>query len=174
MIFRIIIICWFAAQETFLIIINDKNSYAAQYFTGTMIYFIFRIHRWTQSSKEQHLFETEIIRNTIKVFIITTSDQFNTFMLKRCIYFFNILNYMEYLHTWNMIYKHDYMENRTSFCKTSFLIYSWRWVKDRMVIFGCTILYLIGLNVISMENVYIKIEWLITLLYRDEIISHLL
>ncbi len=47
-------------------------------------------------------------------------------------------------------------------------------LKDRMVIFGWTILYLIGLNVISMENVYIKIEWLITLLYHDEIISRVL
>ncbi len=29
---EIILICWFAAQETFLIIINVKNSCAASYF----------------------------------------------------------------------------------------------------------------------------------------------
>ncbi len=31
---EIILICWFAAQETFLIIINVENSCAAQYFCG--------------------------------------------------------------------------------------------------------------------------------------------
>ncbi len=34
---EIILICWFAAQETFLIIINVKNSFAAEYFVETMI-----------------------------------------------------------------------------------------------------------------------------------------
>ncbi len=32
---EIILICWFAAQETFLIIINVENSCAAQYFVET-------------------------------------------------------------------------------------------------------------------------------------------
>ncbi len=31
---EIILICWFAAQETFLIIINVENGCAAQYFCG--------------------------------------------------------------------------------------------------------------------------------------------
>ncbi len=31
---EIIIICWFDAQETFLIIINVEDSCAAQYFSG--------------------------------------------------------------------------------------------------------------------------------------------
>ncbi len=31
---EIILICWFAAQETFFIIINVKNSFAAEYFCG--------------------------------------------------------------------------------------------------------------------------------------------
>ncbi len=54
---EIIIICWFAAQETFMIIINVENSCAAQYFCGNWDTFIlfFRIHRWIESSKEQHL-----------------------------------------------------------------------------------------------------------------------
>ncbi len=37
--FRIILICWFAAQETFLIIINVENSCAANMFVETMIIF---------------------------------------------------------------------------------------------------------------------------------------
>ncbi len=38
---EIIIICWFAAQETFLIIINVENSRAAQYFSGNHDTFYF-------------------------------------------------------------------------------------------------------------------------------------
>ncbi len=38
---EIIIICWFAAQETFLIIINVENSCAAQYFCGNCDTFYF-------------------------------------------------------------------------------------------------------------------------------------
>ncbi len=34
---EIILICWFAAQETFLIIINVENSCAAQYFCGNCV-----------------------------------------------------------------------------------------------------------------------------------------
>ncbi len=33
------IICWFAAQETFLIIINVENSCAAKYFVEAVIHF---------------------------------------------------------------------------------------------------------------------------------------
>ncbi len=36
---KIIIICWFAAQETFLIIIIVENSCAASYFVETVIHF---------------------------------------------------------------------------------------------------------------------------------------
>ncbi len=32
---EIILICWFAAQEIFIIIINAKNSCAASYFVET-------------------------------------------------------------------------------------------------------------------------------------------
>ncbi len=38
---EIIIICWFAAQEIFLIIINVENSCAAQYFCGNCDTFYF-------------------------------------------------------------------------------------------------------------------------------------
>ncbi len=41
---EIILICWFAAQETFLIIINVENSHAAQYFCencDTMYFLVF-------------------------------------------------------------------------------------------------------------------------------------
>ncbi len=40
---EIILLCWFAAQETFLIIINVKNSSAASYFFKIMIHFNFKL-----------------------------------------------------------------------------------------------------------------------------------
>ncbi len=39
---EIILICWFAAQETFLIIINFENSCAATYFLWKLWHFIFQ------------------------------------------------------------------------------------------------------------------------------------
>ncbi len=48
----------------------------------------FRIHRWIESSKEQHLFETEIFSNIINDFTVTF-DQFNASLLTN--YFFQIL-----------------------------------------------------------------------------------
>ncbi len=69
---EITLICWFAAQETFLIIINVENSCAAQYVLWKPWYILFfRIHRWIESSKEQHLFEIEIFCNIINVFTVT-------------------------------------------------------------------------------------------------------
>ncbi len=38
---EIILICWFTAQKTFLIIINTENSHAAQYFCGNCDTFYF-------------------------------------------------------------------------------------------------------------------------------------
>ncbi len=38
---EIIIICWFAAQKTFLIIINVKNNFAGWYFCGNNVTFYF-------------------------------------------------------------------------------------------------------------------------------------
>ncbi len=51
---EIIVICWFAAQETFLNIINAKNSCAAYSFWA--LYIILRIIWWIESSKKQHLY----------------------------------------------------------------------------------------------------------------------
>ncbi len=44
----------------------------------------FRIHRWIESSKEQHLFKIEIFCNIINVFTIT-SDK-NVYLLNKIIY----------------------------------------------------------------------------------------
>jgi len=57
----IILIWWFAAQETFLIIINVENSSDASDFW------------WIENSQEQNLFEIEIFT--------VTFDQFNAFMI---------------------------------------------------------------------------------------------
>ncbi len=59
---EIILIFWFAAQETFLIIINVENSCAAEYVCGKLWHYLFfRIHRSIKSSKEQHLFDEYIL-----------------------------------------------------------------------------------------------------------------
>ncbi len=41
-------------QETFLIIINVENI---NIYVETVMHFILMIHRWIESSKEQHLFD---------------------------------------------------------------------------------------------------------------------
>ncbi len=46
-----------------------------------------RIHRWIESSKEQHLFETEIFCNIINVFTVTF-DQFNASLMNKSINLF--------------------------------------------------------------------------------------
>ncbi len=85
---EIILIYWFAAQETFLIIINVENSCGncdAFYFSlmfFLLFVFFYLIHRWIESSKEQHLFEVEIFCNIIHVFTVTF-DQFNASLLNR-------------------------------------------------------------------------------------------
>ncbi len=48
---------------------------------------IFRLHWWIESSKEQHLFETEIFCNIINVFTVTF-DQFHVFLVNKYINFF--------------------------------------------------------------------------------------
>ncbi len=52
---EIILIYWFTTQETFLIITNVENSYAAQYFCGNRDIFQYS---WIELSKEQYVFET--------------------------------------------------------------------------------------------------------------------
>ncbi len=60
-----------AAQETFIIIINDnnnvENSCATSHFYENSEIFSW----WIESSKEQYLFETEIFCNIINVFTVT-------------------------------------------------------------------------------------------------------
>ncbi len=86
---EIIIIYWFAAQETFLIIINVENSCAAQYFCGNWDTFYFlRIYRWIESSIEQHLFEIENFCFIINVFN-DTFDQFNVSLMNKSIHSFS-------------------------------------------------------------------------------------
>ncbi len=63
---EIILIRWFAAQETCTIIINVGNSCAAYYY---------KILWWEGISKEQHLFEIVIFCKIIHVFNVTF-DQF--------------------------------------------------------------------------------------------------
>ncbi len=66
---EIILICWFAAQETFLIIINVENSCAASYFCGI----------GDTSFSEQHLFQIEIFCKIINVIF----DQFNVSLMNK-------------------------------------------------------------------------------------------
>ncbi len=66
---EIILIYWFPAQETFLIIINVENSCAGKYFCENHETLSFRILWWTESSKEQHLFEIEIFCNIINALL---------------------------------------------------------------------------------------------------------
>ncbi len=84
---EIILICWFAAQETFLIIINAEIRFAAQYFCGNGD----KLH-FHESSKEQHLFEIEIFSNIINVFAVTF-DQFNASLMNKSINFFRTPNF---------------------------------------------------------------------------------
>ncbi len=48
--------CWFAARETFLVIISVENS-CADYFFVEMVMHSFGILWFIESWKEQHLFE---------------------------------------------------------------------------------------------------------------------
>ncbi len=84
---EIILICWFAAQETFLIIINVENSCADEYFCGNWYILFFRIHRWKESSKQQHLFVIKICWNIINVFTVT-DEQLNASSMNKSFKFF--------------------------------------------------------------------------------------
>ncbi len=75
----------------------------------------FRIHRWIESWKEQHLFEIEIFSNIINVFTVTF-DQFNASLINKSINFRLILDCLTgkqgklmpnihciCLHSWNIM-----------------------------------------------------------------------
>ena len=85
---EIILICWFAAQETFMIIINVENSCVL----------FFRIPWWIESSKEQHLSEIQSFCNIIHyrskvwgqeecllLFFWKQIKEINTFIQQGCI-----------------------------------------------------------------------------------------
>ncbi len=72
---EIILICWFAAQQTFLIIINAEHSCPAKHFFVDIFFWILEC-----SLKEQHLFEIEIFSNIMNVSTVT-SGQFNASLL---------------------------------------------------------------------------------------------
>ncbi len=57
----------------------------------------FRIHRWIESSKEQHLYETEIFCNIMNFFTFTF-DQFNASLMNKSINFFQAKNKKVNLH----------------------------------------------------------------------------
>ncbi len=63
---EIIIICWFAAQEIFLIIINVEKQ-QLNIFVETMIHFF----NQDFDKCKKHLFETEIFCNIINIFTVT-------------------------------------------------------------------------------------------------------
>ncbi len=75
---EIILILWFAAQKTFIIIIMLK----------TAEYNFFRFLWCKESSEEQHLSEIGIFCNIINVFIITF-DQFKASLINKSINFYN-------------------------------------------------------------------------------------
>jgi len=73
-----ILICWFAAQETFLII-SFQNSSTYSYFYGYHDAFIFFDEQ--RAKKKQHLFERELFRSIANIFTVTF-DHFNVSLLK--------------------------------------------------------------------------------------------
>ncbi len=67
---EIILICWSAAQETFLININVwKRLCSLIFFIMETVIFFFRILWWIERYRDQHLFEIEIICNFINVLL---------------------------------------------------------------------------------------------------------
>jgi len=91
---EIILICWFSAQETFLIIINVENNCAAWYFLGNAENASSGIdekeneHEQKEKSKnEPHLFEIKIVCKIINVCSVTF-DQCNASLQNKIINFF--------------------------------------------------------------------------------------
>ncbi len=69
---EIILIYWFAAQETFLIIINVKNNCAASYFCGNCDAFYFQdLHMNRKFKRTSFIWNRIIFCNIINVFTVT-------------------------------------------------------------------------------------------------------
>ncbi len=88
-----ILICWFTAQERFIIIIiNVKNGFAASYFCENADTF-FWIIWWV---------ETEIFCNILNVCTITF-DQFNVSLMNKSIHFLKKNYWPQYGNTYNKV-----------------------------------------------------------------------
>ncbi len=77
--------------------INGRNSLVL-----TNIYF--QILWWTESSKEQHLFEIDIFCNIVHVFTVTF-DQLTASLLEKSINFFRNKNWSKFVILYRMIHK---------------------------------------------------------------------
>jgi len=75
---EIILMCWFAAQETFIIVINVEKRCAASHFCGN--------HPSPNWLFDYIVFEKEIFCNIIHLFTVNF-HQFNVFMLNKNIHF---------------------------------------------------------------------------------------
>ncbi len=144
---------------------SDYNQYwkqccAAKYFLWKPWYILlFGILWWTESSKEQHLFETEIFCNITNVFIVTF-DQFNAFLLNKSINFLltpnfwmvsdmiSTVKWMCFPRTafWSSIYKCSAIINPLSplllssvFCPTIYMFHTCRCRPEQAQVFSsCT------------------------------------
>ncbi len=96
---------WFAAQESFLIIINAEKVVLLNIFVEIMIHFQYF---WLiESAKDQHLFEIETICCIINVFT-ATYDQFNASLLNKIISLKNVVVYTVNLYNYPYsLYKKD-------------------------------------------------------------------
>ncbi len=61
-------------------------------FVETVMHYFFRIHRWIESSKDQHLLETEIFCNFMNAFIIAF-EQFNVSLMNKSLKTYHKLLY---------------------------------------------------------------------------------
>ncbi len=83
---EIILIYWFTAQETFLIIINVENNYAASHFCGNSDTFF-----PSRFIEEQHLFQIYIFVTNV----FTDTLLFNASMLNKSRHFYDWLQHFE-------------------------------------------------------------------------------
>ncbi len=84
---EIILIGWFVAKETIIIIINVENIVGCNIFVETVIHFFQTFVMNRMFYFYFYLFEMEIFCNIIHAFTVTI-DQFNASFLKKSIHFF--------------------------------------------------------------------------------------
>ncbi len=83
----------------------------------------FRIHRWTESSKELHLFKIEILCNIINAFTYTF-DQFNASLMNKCINFFKKKYIYIYIY---ILYIYIYLTDPKLVTLYVSIIVEWNW-----------------------------------------------